>query len=141
MRRLSAHGPGQDLYPAPDERTRRTKPGQPGSDDERLNGLGDVLTTAFFSPAKSGRIIWGVGPVILLPTATNNALGSEKFDLGPSVVALTQPGKWTIGVLASQIWSVSGPQDRADINTTYLQPFVNRILMPGHPPPCGRDRS
>jgi hypothetical protein len=52
---------------------------QPGSGDVRVNGLGDVVTTAFFSPAKSGRLIWGAGPVFLLPTATNNALGSEKF--------------------------------------------------------------
>jgi hypothetical protein len=104
---------------------------QPASDGTRVNGLGDVLTTAFFSPIKSGRIIWGVGPVFLLPTATNNALGSEKFGLGPSVVALTQPGKWTIGALASQTWSVSGAKDREDVNTTFLQPFINYNLGSG----------
>jgi hypothetical protein len=104
---------------------------QPGSDGVRINGLGDVVTTVFFSPAKSGRIIWGAGPVLLLPTATNNALGSEKLGLGPSVVALTQPGKWTIGILANQIWSVSGANDRNDVNTTYLQPFVNYNLGSG----------
>jgi hypothetical protein len=49
---------------------------QPGSTGARINGLGDIVATAFFSPAKSGRIIWGAGPVILLPAATNNALGS-----------------------------------------------------------------
>jgi hypothetical protein len=81
---------------------------QPGSNDVRINGLGDIVATAFFSPAKSGRIIWGVGPVFLLPAATSNALGSEKFGVGPSVVALTQPGPWTIGILFNQIWSVSG---------------------------------
>ena len=59
--------------------------------------MGDIVMTAFFSPSKAGRIIWGVGPVVLLPTATDNALGSEKFGIGPSVVLLTQPGKWTLG--------------------------------------------
>jgi hypothetical protein len=98
---------------------------QPGSGDVRVNGLGDVVTTAFFSPAKSGRLIWGAGPVFLLPTATNNALGSEKFGIGPSVVLLTQPGRWTIGLLANQIWSVSGASDREDVDSTFLQPFVN----------------
>ena len=55
---------------------------QPGLGDDRINRLGDIVTTAFFSPAKSGRIIWGAGPVFLLPAATNNALGSEQFGLG-----------------------------------------------------------
>ncbi len=97
----------------------------------RVNGLGDVVATAFFSPAKSGRIIWGVGPVLLLPVATNNALGSEKFGIGPSIVALTQPGKWTLGILYNQIWSVSGANDRDDVNTLFLQPFANYNLGAG----------
>jgi hypothetical protein len=104
---------------------------QPGSGDARINGMGDVLVTAFFSPAKSGRVIWGIGPVLQLPAATNSALGSEKFGVGPSIVALTQPGKFTVGILFNQIWSVSGANDRADINTTYLQPFLNYNLGGG----------
>jgi hypothetical protein len=103
---------------------------QPGADATRINGLGDVVATAFFSPAKSGRVIWGVGPVFLLPAATNTSLGSEKFGIGPSVVALAQPGPWTVGVLYNQIWSVSGASDRDDVNSLFLQPFVNYNL--GH---------
>jgi hypothetical protein len=103
---------------------------QPGPDGTRINGIGDVVTTVFFSPAKSGRLIWGVGPVFLVPTATNNALGSEKFGVGPSVVALMQPGKFTVGLLANQIWSVSGAADRSKVNSTFLQPFANYNL--GH---------
>jgi hypothetical protein len=106
-------------------------PPQPRPTPTRINGLGDTVTTVFFSPAKSGRLIWGLGPVLLLPTATNTALGSEKFGVGPSLVALTQPGKWTVGVLANQIWSVSGASDRDDVNTTYLQPFANYNLGNG----------
>ena len=104
---------------------------QPGSTEARINGLGDIVATAFFSPAKSGRLIWGAGPVFLLPAATSNALGSEKFGIGPSVVALTQPGPWTIGALFNQIWSVSGANDRDDVNTTFLQPFANYNLGGG----------
>jgi hypothetical protein len=104
---------------------------QPASGGLRINGLGDIVTTAFFSPVKSGRIIWGVGPVLLLPAATNNSLGTEKFGLGPSVVLLTQPGQWTLGLLFNQIWSMSGASDRNDVNTTYLQPFANYNLGNG----------
>lgn len=104
---------------------------QPSDDGTRINGLGDVLATAFFSPADAGGIIWGVGPVFLLPAATNNVLGSEKFGIGPSAVALTQPGNWTIGTLFNHIWSVSGANDRRDVNQTYLQPFANYNLGNG----------
>ncbi len=104
---------------------------QPASGDDRVNGLGDIVTTVFFSPVASGRVIWGVGPVFLLPTATSAALGSEKLGLGPSVVALTQPGNWTLGILFNQIWSVSGANDRDDVNTTFLQPFANSTSEPG----------
>ena len=103
---------------------------QPGANGARVNGLGDVVATAFFSPVKSGRIIWGAGPVFQLPAATNTALGSEKFAMGPSVVALTQPGPWTLGLLFNHLWSTSGATDRADVNSTFLQPFVNYNL--GH---------
>ena len=104
---------------------------QPGNDGVRVNGLGDVVATVFFSPAKAGRVIWGAGPVFLLPAATNNALGSEKFGMGPSAVALVQPGHWTIGGLFNHIWSVSGANDRKDVNQTLLQPFVNYNLGRG----------
>ena len=104
---------------------------QPGPEGMRINGLGDIVATAFFVPSKTGRITWGVGPVLLLPAATNNALGSEKFGIGPSAVALTQPGNWTIGVLFNQIWSTSGANDRADVNATFLQPFANYNLGSG----------
>ena len=102
-----------------------------GADGARINGLGDIVLSTFFSPAKSGRVIWGIGPVLLLPSATNGALGTEKFGIGPTAVVLTQPGKWTIGILANQVWSTSGATDRKDVNATYLQPFVNYNLGSG----------
>jgi hypothetical protein len=104
---------------------------QPAPDGARINGLSDIVATAFFSPAKTGSLIWGVGPAMLLPVATNQSLGSEKFGLGPSVVLLTQPGKFTLGLLFNQIWSVAGPEDRTDVSTMYLQPFLNYNLGGG----------
>jgi len=104
---------------------------QPGPEGTRVGGLGDIVATAFFSPARAGRIIWGVGPVVLLPAATDNALGSEKFGVGPSFVTLTQPGKWTLGLLFNQIWSTSGADDRSDVSTMSLQPFANYNLGRG----------
>lgn len=98
---------------------------QPASDGMRINGLGDTVASAFFSPSKFGKVIWGAGPVFLLPTASQKQLGAEKFGVGPTAVALVQPGRWTLGALANQIWSTSGAIDRASVNRMFLQPFAN----------------
>jgi hypothetical protein len=104
---------------------------QPTDDGLRINGMSDTVATVFLSPAHSGKVIWGAGPVLLLPTATNNSLGSEQVGLGPSIVALIQPGRWTTGILLSQIWRVDGPPDRADVNRGFFQPFANYNLGEG----------
>jgi hypothetical protein len=90
------------------------------------SGLGDIVVNQFFSPkdATSSGWIWGAGPVWLLPTATEDALGSEKFGLGPTRVMLKQNGPWTYGGLVNHIWSVAGDDDRVDVNATFMQPFL-----------------
>ena len=98
----------------------------PGAGDQF--GLGDITQSLFFSPkapSSFGGLIWGAGPVFLVPTATDDLLGSEKFGIGPTLVVLKQAGPWTIGILANHIWSVAGDDDRADISSTFLQPFVS----------------
>jgi hypothetical protein len=89
-------------------------------------GLGDINMSLFFSPKEptSGGVIWGVGPVLLLPTATDDLLGAEKWGAGPSMVALTMRGPWTMGVLANHIWSYAGDSNRQDISNSFVQPFV-----------------
>lgn len=92
-------------------------------------GLGDTVQSVFFSPkaATSSGWIWGAGPVLLLPTATDEVLGTEKWGIGPTAVALKQSGAWTYGGLANHIESFAGDSDRADISATFLQPFVSYI--------------
>jgi len=91
------------------------------------SGLGDVVQSVFFSPKQPSGSgwIWGAGPVFLLPTATDDLLGAEKWGIGPTAVVLRQNGPWTYGALANHIWSVAGNSDRQDINTTFLQPFLS----------------
>jgi len=98
---------------------------QPAPGTDRTNGLGDLNFTGFISPKKPGKVIWGVGPALVFPTATDDVLGTGKFSIGPSVVALTMKGQWVIGALASNIWSVAGDDDRADVNFFLMQYFVN----------------
>ena len=91
------------------------------------SGIGDIVQSVFFSPKapSAGGLIWGVGPVFLLPTASDDLLGSEQWGTGPTAVVLKQEGHWTFGALANHIWSFAGDDDRADINATFLQPFVS----------------
>lgn len=93
------------------------------------SGIGDIVASQFFSPKalSKGGWTWGVGPVWLLPTATEDNLGGEKFGIGPTGVALKQQGSWTYGMLANHIWSVAGDDDRADISSTLMQPFLAYI--------------
>lgn len=97
----------------------------PGAGDQV--GLGDVVQSLFLSPATPGPggLIWGVGPVFLLPTATDDLLGADKFGIGPTAVVLKQSGPWTYGALVNHIWSVAGSDRVGDISTTFLQPFLS----------------
>lgn len=76
-----------------------------GGDDE--TGLGDIVQSFFISPKEptDGGWIWGAGPVFLYPSATEDALSSEKFGLGPTVVLLKQQSGWTYGALVNHIYS------------------------------------
>lgn len=37
---------------------------------------------------------------------------------------LRQSGGWTYGALANHIWSFAGDSSRADVNATFIQPFL-----------------
>lgn len=97
-------------------------------------GLGDTVQSLFFSPKAltKGGWTWGAGPVLLIPTATDDLLGGEKWGAGPTAVVLRQTKSgWTYGALGNHIWSFAGDSNRSDINATYLQPFVAKALGKG----------
>jgi hypothetical protein len=95
-------------------------------------GFGDLNPSFFLSPAKPGKIIWGVGTAVVLPTATNPFLGQGKWSMGPTVVVLVQPGKWTLGGLVNNVWSFAGQSSRADVNQMVFQYFINYNLKHGY---------
>ncbi|MES2476972.1 MAG: transporter [Verrucomicrobiota bacterium] len=95
----------------------------PGIDS--ASGLGDTNQSFFFSPQKptSGGMIWGAGPIFLIPTATDDLLGNNQWGAGPTALALKQHDGWTYGVLANQLWSFGASDEQ--VNATYVQPFVS----------------
>ena len=96
------------------------------------NGFGDLNPSFFFSPARPSKIIWGAGPTFVLPTATNLVLGQGKWSMGPGLVVLSQPGKWTLGGLVNNVTSFTGQSKRADVNQMLFQYFINYNLKHGY---------
>ncbi len=97
----------------------------PGPEGTRYSGVGDIQMQIFVSPAKPGAIIWGVGPIFSLPTAT--ALGAETgtWAAGPTAVVLKMTGPWVLGGLISQLWPLSDEAGDPETDLFLVQPFVN----------------
>lgn len=95
-------------------------------------GIGDTTLQLFFSPAEASKLTWGIGPVISMPTASNReVLGSGKWGAGPGAVVFYTAGKWTMGGLLSNLWSIGGDSDRSSYNFMTLQYFVNYNMGSG----------
>lgn len=94
-------------------------------------GLGDINITGFLSPRAPGKFIWGIGPAIVIPTATSESLGRGKWSVGPSAVGLIIRGPWVAGLLVSNVWSFAGKSDRKDVNFFLAQYFVNYNMSEG----------
>jgi len=95
-------------------------------DGSSQSGLGDTIQSAFFSPKAltASGWTWGIGPVFLLPTGTDDLLGTDQWGAGPTAVALKQSGPWTYGVLANHVWSETGDRvNQQAINSSFMQPF------------------
>ncbi len=101
----------------------------PGQD--RVNGIGDTQVELFVSPSKPGKLIWGAGPILQVPTHSDEALGTEKWGIGPAVVVLRSEGHWLYGLVATNVWSFAGPSDAAPINQMLVQYFVNYNFKEG----------
>jgi hypothetical protein len=95
-------------------------------------GLADALVSGWISNkvVKNG-FIWGLGGAFLVPTATNDFLGTKKFGVGPTIIVLKQTKGWTFGMLANQVWSVAGDESTAGVNQMYLQPFITHNWKSG----------
>jgi hypothetical protein len=101
-------------------------PSEPGARKEA--GISDLLHTSFFTPNRSGNVVWGIGPVLSIPTATDAALGSEKWAAGPAVRFAYRTEKWNLGFIAAQRWSIAGTRSRADVNQLLIRGAIRRQL-------------
>jgi hypothetical protein len=91
-------------------------------------GLGDINPTFFISPAHHGKLVWGVGPSFLLPTATLPELGEGKWCVGPGAICLIQPHRWTLGAYMTNVFSFAGDKERQEVNFLTFNPFASYVL-------------
>lgn len=92
------------------------------------NGIGDINATFFFSPVKSKKVSWGLGPVISVPTGTGYDITYGKWCIGPSGVVHYMKKNWVLGGIMNNIWSFAGQSNRESVNAFMFQPFVNYNL-------------
>jgi len=97
---------------------------------DKVNGLGDLNFTTFLSPSEASSLTWGIGPTVIMPTATDDTLGPDKWSGGLAIIALGMPGNWVVGGLVSNVWSFAGSGDN-DINFFTFQYFINYNLPNG----------
>ena len=90
-------------------------------------GTGDIVQSLFLSPSATSEsgITWGIGPAMLFPTASEKALGTDQYGIGPTFVVLKQSHGWTVGALANHIWGVDHDDDTEAVSSTFMQPFVS----------------
>jgi len=89
-------------------------------------GAGDVIAAVYLSPSKPIHgWFWGIGPGFIVPTATDDALGSGKWSAGPTGAVVAQIGPWSVFTLIGQASSFAGDPSRDRVNTTYLQPSLS----------------
>jgi len=95
-------------------------------------GIGDTSIfdlLIFPAPWKGGRIAAGLSAIV--PTASDPALGTEKWSLGPAIGVLNQSGKLLLGGIVLANFSVAGASDRDDVKAMVFQPFGSYGLSNG----------
>lgn len=91
------------------------------------SGLGDTVLFDLIKFDESwGR--WGLGPVLLLPTASDKSLGSEQWAAGPALGFVARQSQLMWGLFNQNLFTYAGQDDREKVNVSILQPIVNLSL-------------
>jgi hypothetical protein len=93
-------------------------------------GIGDINPTVFLVPRSNSPVQFGFGPTVVIPSASDVQLSSQRWSAGPAAVAVLTRGPLVAGVLANNVWSFAGDGGR-NVNAMLIQPFVNLNLSRG----------
>jgi hypothetical protein len=85
-----------------------TVPDLNGTDFDREVGLGDIILWTALSNSYKPPLVWGFGPTVMLPTATDDRLGTGKYSAGPMALAVALTDNWVLGGVGQHCWSFAG---------------------------------
>jgi hypothetical protein len=90
------------------------------------SGLGDLNFFATYTFSKpDAKTLLGVGPQVVIPTASSHALGAGKWQLGAAFIAFNAASpvlQW--GALITYQTSIAGDEDRVSTALLVMQPFL-----------------
>lgn len=96
----------------------------PTANQTNQSGLGDLNAFAAYLAVQKPKTTFGIGPLVALPTATNEALGSGKWQAGLALVIFEVVSKHLqVGGLITWQTSFAGQADRAKTNLMAIQAF------------------
>ncbi len=108
------------------------RPGDPGNPEPlagpKVFGLGDLTDAVLYTRTTSKGLMWGAGAALGIPIATDDRLGSGKWQAGPAVRLGHQVGSWRLGLLATNRWSFAGDPERAEVHQLLVRGFIRRAL-------------
>lgn len=96
----------------------------PSSDNSDISGLGDLNAFATYLAVKNAKTTLGIGPLIAAPTASNEALGSGKWQAGLALIVfeVVSP-QLQVGGLVTWQTSFAGDENRDKTNFMAVQIF------------------
>ena len=89
------------------------------NDFTNLGGLGDTQLPLLVSPP-TGNWLLGVGPTLLLPTATRTQFGRQQWGAGPAFVAGYKAKDWIGGIFPQYTWRIAGWNSKDTPDASYL---------------------
>jgi hypothetical protein len=92
------------------------------------SGLGDIVFDLAYAPKLDSSLLFAAGLITSLPTATDDALGTDRWTLGPELLIGNIAPKYVLGLFPNHQWDVAGSGD-ANINLTSIQAFFT--YLPG----------
>ena len=101
--------------------TTGTVPELTGTDFDRETGLGDIVLWSAFSNHYKPPFVWGFGPTVMLPTATDDKLGTGKYSAGPMALGINITDNWILGGVGQHWWSFAGDDTNRSLATLPLE--------------------
>ncbi len=125
----------QGLFPhqigGPDQLFRFTLPlATAPTEAGQATDLGDLTLLDVF-PFHAGGVELGIGPLFVLPTATDRATGAGKWQAGAAGVLIAPQTQGLLGALVTYQHSFAGPPSRADVSLMTVQPLIIYNLPQG----------